>query len=74
MPRNFGKGLKPFSKFLNPSCKTNLCLTFGLVQRLFESDDKKENQNDNSLLKPGDEWLIDDEEDYPMSYAKSIAT
>ncbi|KAG2209412.1 hypothetical protein INT47_008254 [Mucor saturninus] len=54
VPRNFGKGLKPF------------------MQRLFESEDKKkENQNDNSLLKPGNEWLIDDEEDYPLSYTKS---
>lgn len=53
----------------------SLTFFFILVQRLFESDErKKENQNDASLLKPGNEWLIDDEEDYPMSYTKSNAT
>lgn len=33
------------------------------MQRLFESDENK--TTDTVMLKPGKEWLIDDEEDTP---------
>ncbi|KAG2215629.1 hypothetical protein INT46_006233 [Mucor plumbeus] len=51
--RNFGKGLKPY------------------MQRLFiDENDKSYNQpgTNNAALLKTNEWMIDDEEDYPMGY------
>lgn len=47
-----------------------------IVQRLFESEQSKnENANNGTLLKPpNNDWTIDDEgDDYPMVYTKPNA-
>lgn len=72
MSRNFGKGLKPYSKLqiLTPSLECPLSLSL-LVKRLF-TDELNEKQTTDlpsgqqGLLKK-DDWLIDEEEDYPMN-------
>ena len=82
MSRNFGKGLKPFSKFficLFTNCQNLTC--YFTVQRLFESEEsKKENPhvNNSALLKPNhnNEWTIDDDEEeeyHHMAYTKPNA-
>lgn len=67
--RNFGKGLKPYSK-LYTSLQQGVYWWLRLVKRLFiEENDKPQYQpgGNNAALLKTNEWMIDDEDDYSMA-------